>query len=89
MVRFAEGRNENILELLEESDEDKRTQKVTEEKNKNELWNFFARFENESNPDITISEIEFPTKKDNKGGRNQTFRQRSRNPSLKREDESP
>lgn len=55
-----EVKNQNILELLEESDEQRLTQKGRQPKKA--LWDFFARFEKESNPDITISDIEIPQK---------------------------
>jgi hypothetical protein len=61
LMRGAEYRNGHILELLSESEEGKRTLKEEREGRK-ELWDFFARFEKESNPDITISEIEMPPK---------------------------
>lgn len=44
VMRFAEGRNNNILELLEESMEEKRTDKG-KKTHHNELWDFFGRFE--------------------------------------------
>lgn len=44
IIRNAEYQNENILELLEDSDEEKRTNKGSNKK-KSELWDFFARFE--------------------------------------------
>lgn len=54
VIRNADCHNNNILELLEDSDEEKRTNKGSNKK-RSELWDFFARFEKESNPDITIS----------------------------------
>lgn len=56
-VRYVEGNPNNIRELLEESEEEKTTLK-NDKDSKSDLWDFFARFEKESNPDITISDIE-------------------------------
>lgn len=43
IMRYAEYGNQNILQLLEQSEEDKKTSKG-EKMKRNDLWDFFARF---------------------------------------------